>query len=314
MRLLDHVNFEPLRAKMANPALLEEYKRFLALKAALGDIDAAMLSPPPEIDAIWHSHILRTKHYRTTCEILGHGFIDHDPDGGADEDARDTRRATSVMEYRKAFGAVPDVWSNMRPPLAPRRMAQQQQQHSPPSTQAKRPRTRAPMAKLAHEVEVGSYVSAQVTSRGRGGRLVARAQSGWVAHKSQSQHGSYWTVVFVLEDDKLTIPVFLNENDKVMPAKAEKPMPAWVATKGRVGPGRIILRIVTQDGNQLSHIMGNNAPLQHLMQSFCNRQGIAMNSIRFLFDGSRINPNQSPQELDMEDGDVIDVMVEQQGC
>ena len=157
------------------------------------------------------------------------------------------------------------------------------------------------MAKLAHKVEVGSYVSAQVTSRGRGGRLVARAQSGWVANKSQSQHGSYWTVVFVLKDDKLTIPVFLNENDKVM-------------TKGRVGPGRIILRIVTQDGNELSHIMGNNASLQHLMQSFCNRQGIEMNSIRFLFDGQRINANESPQELDMDDGDVIDAMVEQQGC
>ena len=38
-----------------------------------------------------------------------------------------------------------------------------------------------------------------------------------------------------------------------------------------------------------------------------------MNSVRFLFDGNRVNPNQTPQELDMEDGDVIDVMVEQQG-
>ena len=39
----------------------------------------------------------------------------------------------------------------------------------------------------------------------------------------------------------------------------------------------------------------------------------APSSVRFLFDGNRVNPNQTPQELEMEDGDVIDVMVEQQG-
>ena len=48
------------------------------------------------------------------------------------------------------------------------------------------------------------------------------------------------------------------------------------------------------------------------MQAFCNRNGVAMNSVRFLFDGNRVNPTQTPQDLDMEDGDVIDVMVEQQ--
>ena len=54
-------------------------------------------------------------------------------------------------------------------------------------------------------------------------------------------------------------------------------------------------------------------PLQKLMNAFCNRNGVAMNSVRFLFDGNRVNPNQTPADLEMEDGDVIDVMVEQQG-
>ena len=36
-------------------------------------------------------------------------------------------------------------------------------------------------------------------------------------------------------------------------------------------------------------------------------------SVRFLFDGERINERQTPQDLDMEDNDVIDVMVEQVG-
>lgn len=54
-------------------------------------------------------------------------------------------------------------------------------------------------------------------------------------------------------------------------------------------------------------------PLEKLMKAFCTRNGVAQTSVRFLFDGNRINANQTPQELDMEDGDVIDVMVEQQG-
>ena len=35
--------------------------------------------------------------------------------------------------------------------------------------------------------------------------------------------------------------------------------------------------------------------------------------LRLRLDGNRVNANQTPADLDMEDGDVIDVMVEQQG-
>jgi len=53
--------------------------------------------------------------------------------------------------------------------------------------------------------------------------------------------------------------------------------------------------------------------LSKLMNAFCQRQGVQMNSVRFLFDGQRLTETQTPQQLDMEDGDVIDVMVEQLG-
>ena len=54
-------------------------------------------------------------------------------------------------------------------------------------------------------------------------------------------------------------------------------------------------------------------PLGKLMNAFCHRQGFAMQSVRFLFDGMRLHPNSTPRDMDMEDGDVIDVMVEQSG-
>ena len=54
------------------------------------------------------------------------------------------------------------------------------------------------------------------------------------------------------------------------------------------------------------------------MNAFCQRQGVNLNAVRFLFGDSstrrRINSDQTPESLGMEDGDAIDVMVEQVGC
>ena len=87
---------------------------------------------------------------------------------------------------------------------------------------------------------------------------------------------------------------------------------------------------MSQDGNVFKFKLKVTTPLQKLMHAFCNVRGISYATylleghglpvertyplpIRFLFDGSRINETQTPEELGMEDGDVIDVMVEQQG-
>lgn len=79
------------------------------------------------------------------------------------------------------------------------------------------------------------------------------------------------------------------------------------------GGSHINLKVVTQDGNEIFFKCKLTTPLSKLMQAFCQRQGVAQNSVRFLFDGNRLTGQQTPGELEMEDGDVIDVMVEQQG-
>ena len=40
-------------------------------------------------------------------------------------------------------------------------------------------------------------------------------------------------------------------------------------------------------------------------------KGEGMNAVRFLFDGERLRETQTPGDLDMEDGDAIDVQIEQ---
>lgn len=50
-----------------------------------------------------------------------------------------------------------------------------------------------------------------------------------------------------------------------------------------------------------------------LKKSYSERQGVPVNTLRFLFDGNRINDEDTPKSLDMEDGDTIEVYQEQIG-
>lgn len=49
------------------------------------------------------------------------------------------------------------------------------------------------------------------------------------------------------------------------------------------------------------------------MEAFCVKLGLQKGSIRFSFDGNRISPEQTAEGLGMQEGDVIDAMVEQTG-
>merc|ERR1719495_272448 len=49
------------------------------------------------------------------------------------------------------------------------------------------------------------------------------------------------------------------------------------------------------------------------MSTYCERAGLALQTIRFSFDGTRINESDTPKSLDMEDGDTIEVFQQQSG-
>ena len=50
-----------------------------------------------------------------------------------------------------------------------------------------------------------------------------------------------------------------------------------------------------------------------LKKSYSERQGVPLNSLRFLFDGRRINDDETPKQLEMENDDTIEVYQEQVG-
>jgi len=47
--------------------------------------------------------------------------------------------------------------------------------------------------------------------------------------------------------------------------------------------------------------------------TYANRKGVQLSSLRFLLDGERIEPDQTPKMLELDDQDQIDCMLEQSG-
>ena len=75
----------------------------------------------------------------------------------------------------------------------------------------------------------------------------------------------------------------------------------------------INLKVIDQQGNEIFFKCKRTTALSKLMNAYCQRQGMDMKSVRFLFDGERLQEHQTPAEREMEDNDAIDVMVQQEG-
>ncbi|KAG6361901.1 hypothetical protein INS49_010130 [Diaporthe citri] len=70
---------------------------------------------------------------------------------------------------------------------------------------------------------------------------------------------------------------------------------------------------VTDNNNELIFKIKKSTKLEKLMDSFCERHGKTLDSVRFLFEGKRVQGSETPDSLEMEDGDTIEVYQEQLG-
>ncbi|KRZ70626.1 Small ubiquitin-related modifier [Trichinella papuae] len=68
----------------------------------------------------------------------------------------------------------------------------------------------------------------------------------------------------------------------------------------------IQLRVVSQDSKEVTFRVKMDMPLIKLMKAYSERTGIGLGSLRFVFDGSRLDDTKTPKELNMEDNDMID--------
>lgn len=69
----------------------------------------------------------------------------------------------------------------------------------------------------------------------------------------------------------------------------------------------------SQDGNEVYFKVKRTTEFRKVMNAYCKKVGADPDSVRFLFDGVRIRPEQTPADLNMEDEDEIDAMIQQTG-
>ncbi|KAJ1395809.1 Ubiquitin-like domain superfamily [Sesbania bispinosa] len=76
---------------------------------------------------------------------------------------------------------------------------------------------------------------------------------------------------------------------------------------------QIDLKVTGQDGLETFYRIKRSTQLRKLMNAYCEEKSVDFNAIVFLFDGRRLRGEQTPDELEMNDGDEIDAMLHQSG-
>jgi len=78
-------------------------------------------------------------------------------------------------------------------------------------------------------------------------------------------------------------------------------------------PKHINIKVKDDKENEVFFRIKFTTPLSKVITAYCERVGASANTLRFFFDNVRINEQDTPGSLEMEDGDMIDVHAEQQG-
>ncbi|CAI9088386.1 OLC1v1022695C1 [Oldenlandia corymbosa var. corymbosa] len=79
------------------------------------------------------------------------------------------------------------------------------------------------------------------------------------------------------------------------------------------GDQHINLKVKGQDGTEVFFRIKRSTQLKKLINAYCERQSVDLAAMAFLFDGRRLQGEQTPDQLEMEDGDEIDAMLHQTG-
>ncbi|OSX75169.1 hypothetical protein BU14_0251s0009 [Porphyra umbilicalis] len=92
-----------------------------------------------------------------------------------------------------------------------------------------------------------------------------------------------------------------------------KPDPEGAGGDGGASSEQVNIKVRDSEGNEVQFRIKKKTQLKKLMDAYCGRMGTSVGTYRFLFDGNRINDTDTPESLEMEDMDVIDAVLFQQG-
>ena len=69
-----------------------------------------------------------------------------------------------------------------------------------------------------------------------------------------------------------------------------------------------------QSGNLISFVVKKTTRMIRVFEAYAEKNDAEVLAFRFLLDGERIEADHTPKMLEIEDGDQINVMLEQGGC
>ncbi|OEU22446.1 small ubiquitin-like protein [Fragilariopsis cylindrus CCMP1102] len=75
----------------------------------------------------------------------------------------------------------------------------------------------------------------------------------------------------------------------------------------------ITIRVRDQTGEETFFKIKKSTKMSKVFNTYAQRKGVQMSSLRFLLDGERIAETMTPQDLELDDQDQIDCMLEQSG-
>lgn len=65
-----------------------------------------------------------------------------------------------------------------------------------------------------------------------------------------------------------------------------------------------------EDASELQMRVRNDTPFGTMLSAWCTKKGFDPNTVRMLYDSERLNACQTPLNYDMEDGDIVDVVLQ----
>jgi len=100
-------------------------------------------------------------------------------------------------------------------------------------------------------------------------------------------------------------------SDAPPPAAESDTKPEGSASTSTSEP--ITIRVRDQTGEETYFKIKKTTKMSKVFETYAQRKGVQSNSLRFLLDGERIQNDQTPKQLDLDDQDQIDCMLEQTG-
>lgn len=79
------------------------------------------------------------------------------------------------------------------------------------------------------------------------------------------------------------------------------------------GAEPITIRVRDQTGEETFFKIKKSTKMAKVFETYAQRKGVQSSSLRFLLDGERIKPDDTPKMLELDDQDQIDCMLEQTG-